>query len=228
MMMDGLLLPVAPVWMLRLSWAVVAAAVVWWWLSSVIRRVHPSVETRPGRRAAFVEHLPKALAMVVALLAVWPQGGWSGYAALAFQSPSLVSLVWALGWLMRSVSRMNPARKDNSVPVAAWYLLCLLGWGLVVDTLNLWPSAWDVSLYGIGFSASGLWVSACLVLVLAWRQSGMWVWSAIGVMMMYAVLRWPSGNVWDAWLDPAVWIVAHVQIVRHALVRVRAWRVSGS
>ena len=227
MMMDGLLLPVAPAWMLRLSWAVVAAAVVWWLSSSVIKRICPSVETRPGRRAAVVDLLPMALALIVALLAFWPQGGWSGYAALAFQSPSLVSFVWALAWLMRAVRRFT-GRNDNSVPVAAWYLLCLLGWGLVMDTLNLWPSGWDVGLYAAGFSASGLWVSACLVLALAWRHSGTWVWSAVSVLMVYAMLRWPSGNVWDAWLDPAVWIVAHVQIIRHALARISAWRRSGS
>ena len=220
MMTDGLLLPVAPVWMLRLSWALVGGAVVWCLLSSVVQRWQARRHTGPGARL----NVATGLALVVAWLACWPQGGWSAYAALGFQSPSVLSLVWALGVWSRATHLTDSDRHDAGVPVMAWYLLCLLGWGLVLDTLNLWPAAWDMPLYAVGFSALGVWISAGVLLVLAWRDSGAWRWQAVGLLLVYVVLRWPSGNVWDAWLDPAVWVWAHVQIVRDALTRLSARR----
>ena len=74
------------------------------------------------------------------------------------------------------------------------------------------------------FRSLGVWISAGVLLVLALRDSGAWRWQAVGLLLVYVVLRWPSGNVWDAWLDPAVWVWAHVQIARDALTRLSARR----
>lgn len=192
MMADWLLLPIGSAWAWPLSWALVTAALMW---------------TR----------WPRAwLAVLVAVLAVWPLGGWSGYAALALQAPSLLSLMWAIRVLLKAVGVITPRPDSDRVPVLAWSLLCLLGWVLVMDTLNLWPRAWDVGWYAWGFSAASLWFSAVLVMALAWRQWGGWVWQAVGLLTVYAVMRWPTGNIWDAWLDPVVWVVAHVHVARYA------------
>jgi hypothetical protein len=116
---------------------------------------------------------------------------------------------------------LAPARADDPLPVPVWYGLCALGWCLTLDTLNLWPHGWDVSLYAWGFSAAALWLSAGMVLVLACYQWGAWVWQSVVLLALYAVLRWPTGNMWDAWLDPAVWLCAHVQVLRHVARCVR-------
>jgi hypothetical protein len=237
MTMNAVLLPLASVWVWPLSWACVAAALVWWlWprasqvLSQEVSQVpSPLVSERGWESAQGVAQtcrtqrslkgpswLPWFVVAVVTVLAVVPQGGWSGYAALALQSPSLLSVTWAVVVLLRATGAMTPARPSDRAPALAWLLLCALGWCLTIDTLNLWPHAWDVGLYAWGFSAAGLWVSAGLVMLLAWRQGGRWLWQAVALLAVYTLLRWPSGNVWDAWLDPVVWICAHVHVGRHA------------
>ena len=223
-MTDWMLLPVMSHWAWPLSWAVVSAAVVLWlWPREACTQQVNSIQgqiasssTRAERKIKGPPGLSWVLAAGVALLAMWPQGGWSGYAALALQSPSLLSVTWALVVLLRTMGWRGATDDNTRVPVLAWYLLCALGWLLTMDTLNLWPAAWDVSVYAWGFSFRSLWLSALWVWVLAWWRHGPWVWPSIAVLALYALLRWPSGNVWDAWLDPVVWIVAHVQVLRHA------------
>ena len=233
---DWLLLPVMPHWAWPLSWAVVAAAVVLWLWPRAARshQVHAAQgqiaanPIRVARKITGPAWLPGVTAASVALLAVWPNGGGSGYVALALQSPSLLSLTWALMIVLQSLGRTVPASDNTRVPAFAWYALCALGWLLTIDTLNLWPLTWEVNFYAWGFSASCLWLCAGLVLILAWRCHGPWVWHSIAVLALYALLRWPSGNVWDAWLDPAVWIVAHVQVLRHVWQCVRGGRNGSS
>jgi hypothetical protein len=211
MMSGWLLLPVAPALAVSLAWALAGAALVaWLWPRSPTPQEMPGVSRRTQGSS---RGLGVALALVV-LLAVWPRTGWSGYAALTFQSPSLVSLTWSVLVLAQCLGRARPAPQPQAMPVMLWGLLCLLGWGLVVDTLNFWPSAWDVGLYAWGFSSGALWFSALVLLAFAWRRPGAWVWTALAVLMAYVLLRWPSGNLWDAWLDPVVWVYAHVQVAR--------------
>jgi hypothetical protein len=38
--------------------------------------------------------------------------------------------------------------------------------------------------------------------------------SSLVVLTAYALLRLPTGNVWDAVLDPFVWLALHVQLWR--------------
>jgi hypothetical protein len=219
---DWLLLPVMPHWAWPLSWAVVSAAIVLWlWpREGYGHRMNTSqgqIASNPTRTDSKIKGpfwMCGVCAAGVALLALWPNGGWSGYAALALQSPSLLSLTWAQ-MMFQAVVRGTPASDNSRVPMFAWYLLCALGWLLMIDTLNLWPLTWEVNLYAWGFSAGSLWLCVALVLILAWLRHGLWIWHSIAVLALYALLRWPSGNVWDAWLDPGVWIVAHVQVLRH-------------
>ena len=221
---DWLLLPVMPAWAWPLSWAVVAAAcVVRLWPHE--NHLHPA-SAMPAQKAADpYRSIGKVkdpawimgfTAGLVACLAVWPQGGWSGYAALALQSPSLLTLTWAIVCLFQATGWTKPAHDHVRAPALAWILLCALGWLLTIDTLNLWPRHWDISFYAWGFTAGSLWLSASLVMALTWLRHGAWVWSSMAVLAGYVCLRWPSGNLWDAWLDPAVWIVAHTQVARYA------------
>jgi hypothetical protein len=90
-------------------------------------------------------------------------------------------------------------------------LAVLLGWALLLDTLALLP----VQLYAWGFSplAAGLVaVGALLPWVLARRSLRATDWR-MGVVplavLMLVVWRLPSGNAWDAVLDPCLWLVLH-------------------
>jgi hypothetical protein len=61
-----------------------------------------------------------------------------------------------------------------------------------------------------------LWlVLAVTAAVLLWaRVAPRWVLSAVAVLAVYVLLRLPTGNVWDALLDPFVWLALHVQLWR--------------
>ena len=215
MIANWVLLPAMPAWAWPLSWAVVAAACVWRLWPRAVREASEAGEAIGVRVHRGPAWLVACVAVLVALLAGWPDGGWSGYAGLVLQSPSVLTLTWAIGCCLQAIGCCKPALGNTRVPALAWYLLCALGWLLTLDTLNLWPRAWEVNFYAWGFSPASLWFSAGLLWMLAWWRHGPWVLQGIAVLALYAVLRWPSGNLWDAWLDPAVWIVAHVQMLRH-------------
>ena len=189
-----------PLWV-KLSWAIV--------VSATVLRVSGGIRQAPW------------LAALVGVALLLPRVDvLSGYLALVFQTPSLVLVAWGLWcwgdvWLQR--------KPVSTTPWGVALLGVLLGWALVVDTLNYWPVWFNPQLYALGFEASGLW------LVLALTAGGLWVcdvpqrwmWSAWAVLLVYAVLRLPTGNVWDALLDPFVWLALHVQLWR-------TWRASRS
>ena len=187
-----------PLWV-KLSWALVASAVV-------LRLTYACKPTLwPAAVVAVVMLLPRTDVL-------------SGYLALAFQTPSLVLVAWAL-WCWADVLQLRGPVVTTPLPVAL--LGVLLGWALVLDTLNYWPTFFNPQLYALGFDAAGLWgVLATAAAVLLWTEvPRRWVLSAVAVLAVYVLLRLPPGNVWDAVLDPFVWLALHVQLWR-------TWRAS--
>ncbi|PUE56749.1 hypothetical protein B9Z36_10725 [Limnohabitans sp. Rim8] len=187
-----------PLWV-KLSWALVASAVV-------LRLTYACKPTLwPAAVVAVVMLLPRTDVL-------------SGYLALAFQTPSLVLVAWAL-WCWADVLQLRGPVVTTPLPVAL--LGVLLGWALVLDTLNYWPTFFNPQLYALGFEAAGLWcVLATAAAVLLWTEvPRRWVLSAVAVLAVYVMLRLPTGNVWDAVLDPFVWLALHVQLWR-------TWRAS--
>jgi hypothetical protein len=87
---------------------------------------------------------------------------------------------------------------------------------LVLDTLNVWPAFFNPQLYELGFASAGLWlVLAVTAAVLLWAHvAPRWALSSVAVLAVYVLLRLPTGNVWDALLDPFVWLALHVQLWR--------------
>jgi len=200
-------------WVLHSAWALVLGAAVAWMCT--------------GRKASARWTLA-ALMMLWTLLpgAVSP-AYWLG---LAFQSPSLASELLCFSYLVRQWRGHADCQPKSDQPVEgaddwrnAWVvsgtLAVLLGWVMLLDTLAFWP----VSLYAWGFSPAALALTGALVtwLWLAWggrpdgRQASIWMAAVLG---LYAVTRWPSGNVWDAVLDPFLWLALQVMAIRH-LVR---------
>ncbi|MDD5333673.1 MAG: hypothetical protein PHS32_08000 [Rhodoferax sp.] len=130
---------------------------------------------------------------------------WLG---LVFQAPSLTSVVLCLGCVLDRFRR----RESRACGIAALdprglkILLAFgvaLGWLLLLDTLACLP----VSVYAWGFASAA--VAAMLVPAsLLWLLRGSlaaglpWM-----VLTLFVLSRWPTGNVWDALLDPLLWLL---------------------
>jgi hypothetical protein len=144
---------------------------------------------------------------------------WLG---LAFQTPSVMSVLLCLGWLWRS-HRQAPGATLNvdSRRVLPWLagVGVVLGWVLLLDTLAWWP----LSLYAWGFSAAAVGAVALAAAVL-WGISGQAVCALpLGVLACFVLTRLPTGNVWDALLDPWLWVALQGGWL---LSLVRRWRMA--
>jgi hypothetical protein len=163
---------------------------------------------------------------------------WLG---LAFQSPSLMTALLCLGWLVcqwRLPARQawplggQTSASASTAPfqptLGAWHVSgmagIVLGWVLLLDTLAWWP----VSLYAWGFSPAAL-AMACVAAALFWLawgggKDGQRVVALLtGVLLLFVVLRLPSGNVWDALLDPCLWMVLQAIYLRRGCCWARRW-----
>lgn len=124
---------------------------------------------------------------------------WLG---LAFQSPSLGSSLLCILVVGSLADDRAPRR---GLPLAAG-LGVVLGWLLMLDTLALLP----FGLYALGFSPAALLVSGLLAAILwlssseAGRHHALWL---AAVLTLYVLTRLPSGNLWDALLDPWLWLI---------------------
>ena len=91
----------------------------------------------------------------------------------------------------------------------------LLGWVLLFDTFALLP----VPVYAWGFGpAAFLLVCALALLPLVAAGAGVWrasgAWQVAAAVALFGLSRWPSGNVWDAVLDPWLWLLLNGYALR--------------
>lgn len=186
-------------WGLVLAWCVLAVVLKW----------------RPGLLA------PRRWTLVLAVMALawWPGAASPAYwLGLSFQSPSL-----ALGWvaayglwvqLLPAAGQPGPwaARSTQATWVCA--LGAGLGWVLMLDTLAMWPR----SVYALGLSAAVLWAAVLVLLALALWRAGLPVVLLAAVLLVFAITRLPTGNVWDALSDPLLWAALHAKLARDVLV----------
>ena len=158
----------------------------------------------PGVRQA-------ALVLVLLWVALPGSASLAYWLAQAFQMPSLSSAALGLGYLWR-VWRGPPMAGARAATVCQLmhslrWLAVLLGWLLLLDLLALLP----LSLYGLGFGTPALGVAVSLLL-LFWLRWGAapaarpWLALAAVVLLLFVLTRWPSGNLWDALLDPLLWL----------------------
>lgn len=169
------------------------------------------------------------LALLVIVLTLVPGESSPAYwLGLSFQTPSLMSallcLVWALGHLRQDTGTMAQANAGKTRALTVLSLLGVgLGWVLLLDTLAWFP----VSVYAWGFSAAAL-VLLVILAVLAWLLSGNWGTNLIGVgvLALFVLTRLPTGNVWDALIDPWLWVALQAGWLVSAVGRLRAVRRS--
>jgi hypothetical protein len=154
------------------------------------------------------------LAIACALGMVLPGSlGGAYWLGLAFQAPSLLTTalaLWGLSgpWLKSSQSVLS-ARQVTLLAA----VLALVGWVLLFDTLALLP----VFIYPWGYGNTPLlallFIAILLMLVSA---RGIISWSIIALLLFFTMTRLPSGNVWDALLDPWLWLLAQGWVLRQA------------
>jgi hypothetical protein len=188
---------------LPLGWAVVLAAFV------------VLVCTRFTQRRVVVWGLPLLTALWTLFPGEMSPAYWLG---LAFQAPSIMLVLlcaWAAWRALQGVVVM--ARPGKPVVTLA-LVAVVLGWLLLLDTLAQLP----VALYALGFGAPALAVVALgsfLPLLQADAAKRVSAWLPPLAVLLYVVLRLPTGNVWDAVLDPWLWLGLHGHLLWVVLKR---------
>jgi len=200
--------PVLPsLWLMQLwlplGWAVVLAALV------------VLVAVRWTQHRGVVWGLPLLVALWTLVPSEWSPAYWLG---LAFQAPSAM-LVLLCTWLGGRALRGEPmVRRPNNAVLALLVAAVLLGWALLLDSF----AQLSVALYGLGFASPALAVVALLSL-LPLLQAGaatrVSTWLAPLALVLFVLLRLPTGNVWDAVLDPWLWLGMHGYLLRVVLKR---------
>ena len=169
----------------------------------------------------------RIVTLVIALLCLlpneWSPSWWLG---LAFQTPSL-TLQGLCGLYLYQHSKVQAGTtmpltdSTTSAAHARWPLSLLLvaivaGWVLALDTFAFF----DVALYAIGFTPYAVLAAlffACLLQLISARsghsQNTRHYRELAAIVLIatlvHLLLRLPTGNLWDALLDPWLWIIAH-------------------
>jgi hypothetical protein len=185
---------------LALAWGLVLAWMAIWLLQ---------------HRGVSSAKLKSWLPLLLVLWCLWPGPASPAYwLGLAFRAPSLLLTLLCAWAVLRHAwpQGLTPAPWD-AMRRWAWGL-GLLGWVLLLDTLALWP----VSLYSLGFAPLTLGVVSLLAL-LPWllRDAGRLSALLVAALALHVLLRLPSGNVWDALLDPWLWIALQADGLRRKL-----------
>jgi hypothetical protein len=180
--------------------------------------------------AALAYRLPlaarRALAVALVLWALVPGSASPDYwLGLAFHAPSLSAMLVLL-WLLRRLLFPLPTglrMRGVATPRGSlWWLVgaMLLGYALLLDAFAVLP----LHVYAWGFSPVLL-VALLLLSLLPWVAGGKapcpWGWVAPCALVLFAATRLPTGNLWDALLDPWLWLALHIALLR-ALYR--RWR----
>ena len=173
---------------------------------------------------------PWAVAALVAAATVVPTGFSPAYwLGLAFQSPSLTTGVLcgalvARWWGWAGLGRVGPAVEPEAAAQqtsGVWFYIVgaavLSGWVLGFDA---WAGlGLSASVYGYGFSPAAIALVAAVALlpwVLGTRRTGaralpFEVAVVLAVLLLFVFTRLPNGNLWDALLDPWLWVVLQVR-----------------
>lgn len=190
----------------RLAWGVLVAALVlgaWTW-----------------RRAP--DHRLIAAVLVASVMAMWLPGAWSPayWLALAFQWPS------ALGLMLAVLSLRNRWTGRTDAPAMPLHLavpLVAAGSLLYLDCTGWIARGLYANGFGpVGAPLAGLLVAGLTTLGIATGRCRTHAVALLAAVTLFSVLRLPSGNLWDALLDPFVFLWAVATLGRRVPVpRVR-------
>ena len=180
-------------WALPVFWAVVLVFAVLYFTKSLAKP-----------RGKWIALAVMAWAVVPGL---WSPTYWLG---LAFQLPSLMTVGVCTIALASHWSASRHYSFSAKISTMQW-LGILLGWLLLLDTFVVLP----FSLYRWGYSPAML----ALLLVIA---AMLWVFSrargavtVLMVMALFVITRLPSGNVFDAVIDPLLLFALHFAALKN-------------
>jgi hypothetical protein len=182
----------------------------------------------------------RIVALLIALLCLlpneWSPSWWLG---LAFQTPSLTLQGLCGLYLFQHLRTQHgttaPLSGSTTAPLQARWPLGLLlvaiiaGWVLALDTF----AVFDIALYAIGFTPYAVLAAlffACLLQLISarsahaqntrhYRELASIVLIATAIHVLF---RLPTGNLWDALLDPWLWIMAHGLAIDVVLSKTRS------
>lgn len=173
----------------RLAWTIVAASAVAALLPAAWRRNPAAI---------------CALLLSSAVLMALPQGASPAYwLILAFQWPSGVLLGCCLLALSKAWPGMRPV---TPMPTRLAAVIGLAGTVLYLDAvglLSLELYSWGFGPYLAPLLALTGGAACALAAVLGRARAHALV--ALGAVALFSLLRLPTGNLWDALLDPLLW-----------------------
>lgn len=200
----------------RLAWALLAAALLLAVLPMILPRLLPAVTPDLTRRSQAT-----VVAAMLALMALPGAASPAYWLILVFQYPSGLLLGFSLVSLY---ARWQGRPVRFELPSGFALPLLLVGLALYLDAFGVLA----LGLYYGGFSAVGApviacaAVAACAVAILLGRAAGTAAALLVGTLL-FSLLRLPTGNLWDALLDPLLWAWAlgsvAVAIARQAAAR---------
>jgi hypothetical protein len=199
---------------LHLGWSVVLASIG----AGIVGRWLPAPAGKLDGRQWGV-----ALALA---LWTWMPGPYSPayWLGLAFQAPSVVTVLLCDAQLRARFFSTRSGMSSIAAPHWATLTLAVLGvvtgWALMLDTFALLPHqlyAWGGSPVAMGM--------VLVTVMLPWvivsthnSSRSLRLWVAPAAVFVFAAARLPSGNVWDAILDPWLWLMLHGYLA-HAIWR---------
>lgn len=193
----------------RLAWAVVLAAAVF------------ALLPLAWRRSPRLPVLLLAASGVACALPGQASPAWS--LGLAFQYPSGLLVGYCL---IKLFDRRERPRGVGVLPPALAMGLALLGIALYLDTFGLIAQGY----YHAGFGPAAapliavLGAIACAAAIVRGHARRQAV-PLLGALVLFSSLRLPTGNLWDALIDPLLWGWALVALAAAATRRLR--RVPG-
>lgn len=193
----------------RLAWTIVLATLVAGLLPTALRRSRPVMA---------------GLLLATAALMALPHSASPAYwLVLAFQWPSGVLLGFCLLKLGTAGSGVLAA---PAMPASVAAVIAVAGTALYLDAigiLSLGLYYWGFGPHGAPLVALAAAASCALAVILGRGRPHALV--ALGTLALFSILRLPSGNLWDALLDPLLWAWAVVSLsikcVRWAARKVR-------
>lgn len=144
---------------------------------------------------------PFSPAYWIALALQWPSGLLVGLCLLRLGRP------W---WQAPAQGGLSPAFASA---------IALLGTIIYLDALGL--VSFGLYFWGFGPRAAPLFALAAMALCVAWIVQGRsrpQSFAILGALTLFTCLRLPTGNLWDALLDPMLWIWALLSLA------IQAWR----
>ena len=178
----------------RIGWAIVAATVV----CALWRGAAPLARTG----------VAAILAGALALMALPGNLSPAWYLGLAFQYPSGLLVGCCL---VRLMERWNGARRSAAMLPSLAGVLAVAGTLLYLDAVGFLTSGYYYAGFGgvLAPVVAVILVSGCALAIVRHHARGTAA-AVLAAVVLFSVLRLPSGNLWDALLDPLLfgWAIA--------------------